>query len=73
MLLLSVTHIVRKYARRGSEASFDEVQQLLKIVGEAPLYLKNERNNVIAFGFIKELSIIELNSLLYEADLELLL
>lgn len=58
---------------RGAEATFEEVQQLLKIVGEAPLYLKNERDNVIAFGFIKGLSVIELNSLLYEADLELLL
>lgn len=56
----------------GFGLSVDETQQLLKITGFAQLYSKEERDNVILFGLTKKLSIIDMNGLLYELNLELL-
>ena len=56
----------------GFGLSVDETQQLLKITGYAQLYSKGERDNVILFGLAKKLSIVDINGLLYELNLELL-
>ena len=50
----------------------EEAQQLLKLTGYPPLYVKVERDNAILFGLQKGLDIISMNSLLYELHLELL-
>lgn len=57
----------------GMKLSFEETQDLLKISGFKTLYAKDERDNALIFGFLHSLSVIEMNSLLYELKLELLL
>ena len=52
--------------------NIEEVQQLLKCAGYAPLYVKIPFDSIILFGFCKELSVIEINELLYEYGLETL-
>ena len=52
--------------------NIDEVQQMLKCAGYAPLYVKIPFDSIILFGFCKELSVIEINELLYEYGLETL-
>lgn len=56
----------------GMNLSVEDTQQLLKITGYAQLYSKEKRDNVLLFGIIKNLSIIDINDLLYEMGLELL-
>ena len=56
----------------GFSLSPEEAQQLLKLTGYPPLYVKVERDNAILFGLQKGLDIISMNSLLYELHLELL-
>ena len=56
----------------GMKLNLAEVQTLLKSSGYAPLYAKNEFDCVIIFGICKELSIIEINTLLYEYGLDTL-
>ena len=49
-----------------------EVQQLLKCAGYAPLYVKNPFDSVVLYGLCKELSVVEINELLYKYELETL-
>ena len=49
-----------------------EVQQLLKRAGYAPLYVKNPFDSVVLYGLCKELSVVEINELLYKYELETL-
>ncbi len=56
----------------GFKLSADETQKLLKITGYPQLYGKNERDNAIMFGLTKEISLIEVNALLYDLGLEIL-
>lgn len=56
----------------GYPLSPDETQKLLKITGYAQLYGKYMRDNAILFGLTKELSIVEVNGMLYELGLALL-
>lgn len=56
----------------GMELSEEETQQLLKITGYAQLYGKEERDNIFIFGLKKHMNIIDVNSILYEMNLELL-
>lgn len=56
----------------GMKLSLEETQELLKVAGYAPLYLKNEFDCVVIYGICKNLSIIDINSILYENNLETL-
>ena len=56
----------------GFGLTMEETQRILKITGYAQLYSKEERDNVVLFGLTKQLSIIDINDLLYEMRLELL-
>ena len=56
----------------GLGLSVEEMQRTLKITGYAQLYCKEERDNAILFGFTKRLSILDINDLLFELQLELL-
>lgn len=44
----------------------EEVQQLLKYAGHAPLYVRRKRDVVIWFGFMKKMSVDEVEDLLEE-------
>ncbi len=57
----------------GAGICVEEMQQLLRVTGYPPLYGKIPRDNAILFGITKELSVIDINNLLYEMGLELLL
>ena len=52
--------------------NIDEVQQLLKCSGYPPLYVKKPFDSVVLYGLCKELSVIEVNELLYKYELETL-
>lgn len=52
--------------------NIDEVQQLLKTAGYPQLYVKIPFDSVVLYGFCKGMSVVELNELLYEYDLETL-
>lgn len=52
--------------------NIDEVQQLLKCAGYAPLYVKNPFDSVVLYGLCKGLSVVEINELLYKYELETL-
>ena len=52
--------------------NIEEVQQLLKCAGYAPLYVKNPFDSVVLYGLCKELSVVEINELLYKYELETL-
>ena len=49
-----------------------EVQSLLKCAGFTPLYVKIPFDSVVMYGIHKKLTIIEINKLLFEYDLETL-
>lgn len=46
--------------------TLDEIHALLCSTGYADLYAKNKRDSILIFGITKELSLIEINELLYE-------
>lgn len=50
----------------------DETQHMLKCAGYSPLYVKLPFDSVIIYGICKRLSVIEINELLYEYQLETL-
>ena len=52
--------------------SLDEVQTLLKCAGYSPLYVKLPFDSIILYGICKDLSVMEINELLYEYGLETL-
>ena len=52
--------------------NIDEAQQLLKCAGYAPLYVKKPFDSVVLYGLCKALSVIEINELLYQYELETL-
>lgn len=54
------------------KATLDEVQSLLKSTGYTPLYVKNPFDCVIIYGICNNLSVININEVLYENNLELL-
>lgn len=57
----------------GLGLTVDETQQLLKITGYPQLYGKNERDNAILFGLTRRLSIIDINNILYDLNLDILI
>ncbi len=56
----------------GFGLSVESVQHLLKITGYPPLYVKTGRDNAILFGLTKKISIVEMNNLLYDLNLDIL-
>lgn len=52
--------------------NIDEVQHLLKCAGYSPLYVKIPFDSAVLYGFCKKLSVVEINELLYEYNLETL-
>ena len=52
--------------------NIEEVQTLLKCAGYSPLYVKLAFDSIVLYGLCKELSVIEINELLYEYELETL-
>ena len=52
--------------------NIDETQQLLKCAGYSQLYVKLPFDSVLLYGLCKELSVVQINELLYEYDLEIL-
>lgn len=56
----------------GMELTLDEVQALLKSAGYPPLYVKRPFDSVVLYGICKKLSIADINTLLFEYDLETL-
>ena len=56
----------------GMQLDLGETQTLLKHVGYATLYAKNEFDCVVIFGLCKKMTVPEINLLLYEYGQELL-
>lgn len=54
------------------EFNLDEVQTLLKCAGYSPLYVKLPFDSIIIYGICKQLSVVEINELLYEYGMETL-
>ena len=54
------------------ELSLDEVQTLLKCAGYPTLYVKLPFDSIVLYGICKKLSVVEINDLLFEYDLETL-
>lgn len=52
--------------------NIDEVQTLLKCAGYSPLYVKLPFDSIILYGICQNLSVVEINELLFEYDLETL-
>lgn len=52
--------------------NIDEVQTLLKSAGYSPLYVKLPFDSVILYGLCKKLSVVEINELLFDHDLDTL-
>ena len=56
----------------GMGLNIEEAQQLLKCAGYSQLYAKLPFDSVILYGLCKELSVVQINELLYEYGLETL-
>ena len=56
----------------GMELNLDETQTLLKCAGYSPLYVKLPFDSIILYGVCKKLSVVEINELLFEYDMETL-
>ena len=54
------------------ELSLDEVQALLKCAGYSTLYVKIPADSIILYGICKKMSVVEINELLFEYNLETL-
>ena len=56
----------------GMGLDLDEAQTLLKCAGYSPLYVKLPFDSVIIYGICKKLSVVDINQLLFEYELEML-
>ncbi|MBQ8868831.1 MAG: XRE family transcriptional regulator [Oscillospiraceae bacterium] len=56
----------------GMALDIEQTQTLLKCAGYAPLYVKLPFDSVVLYGICKGLSVVEINNLLFEYDLETL-
>ena len=56
----------------GMKLNIEQVQQLLKCAGYSPLYVKLPFASILLYGLCKELSVVQINELLYEYGLETL-
>lgn len=57
----------------GMGLTFEETDILLKQLGYPRLYPRNERDAIIIYGFLHHLSLMDINTLLYDNHLETLL
>ncbi len=56
----------------GMSLNLEETQTLLKCAGYAPLYVKMPFDSVVIYGICKQLSVIQINEILFDNDLETL-
>lgn len=56
----------------GMSLNLEETQSLLKCAGYAPLYVKLPFDSVVMYGICKRLSVIQINEILFDNDLETL-
>lgn len=56
----------------GMQLNIQETQQLLKSAGYSPLYVKLPFDSIVLYGLCKAMTVIEINELLYEYELETL-
>lgn len=56
----------------GMALNLDETQTLLKCAGYPPLYVKLPFDSIVLYGICKQLSVLEINDLLFEYGLETL-
>ena len=56
----------------GMKLNIEETQQLLKCAGYSQLYVKLPFDSIVLYGLCKELSVVQINELLYEYELETL-
>lgn len=56
----------------GMELNVQQTQQLLKCAGYPQLYVKLPFDSIVLYGLCKKQSVIQINELLYEYDLEIL-
>lgn len=56
----------------GMQLNVEETQQLLKCAGYSQLYVKLPFDSIVLYGLCKLLSVVQINELLYEYDLETL-
>ena len=56
----------------GMSLNLEETQNLLKCGGYAPLYVKIPFDSVVVYGICKQLSIIQINEILFDNNLETL-
>lgn len=56
----------------GLSLNLEETQTLLKCAGYSPLYIKLPFDSVVMYGICKQLSVIEINEILFDNNLETL-
>lgn len=56
----------------GMSLNLEETQTLLKCAGYSPLYVKLPFDSIILYGLCKNLSVVQINELLFEHGLETL-
>lgn len=56
----------------GMNLNIEETQKLLKCAAYSPLYVKLPFDSIVLYGLCKSLSVLEINELLYEYELETL-
>jgi len=56
----------------GMGLNIDETQQLLKCAGYPQLYVKRPMDSVVLYGLCKGLSVVQINEILYEYEMETL-
>ena len=56
----------------GMNLNIEETQQLLKCAGYSQLYVKLPFDSIVLYGLCKALSVVQINELLYEYELETL-
>lgn len=56
----------------GMELNLDELQKLLKCAGYTPLYVKIPFDSIVIYGICKKFSVMKINRMLFEYDLETL-
>jgi len=56
----------------GMQLNIEETQQLLKCAGYSQLYVKLPFDSIVLYGLCKALTVVQINELLYEYELETL-
>jgi len=56
----------------GMELNLNEVQELLKCAGYSPLYIKIPFDSIVIYGICNRMSVVKINDLLFDYNLETL-